>query len=191
MKIYLELNHRHQCGYQVHVIDGPLNMTDDEEAMTLADATQDAIHLIEAVNERDGRSLKPWEVIHITDEALQANQHDDIQSYKIMQDIKSGAHELTQRVTEPEEYYLTGPGVVLYSYFVWIEEQLPKARTVLERYCELLACKGYGGGANDILSELDRKEKDKVEHWVQTTFGKFIDDSAAAINYMFRGLKEA
>ena len=157
MEIILELNKKFGTGYQARMIMGPLNNTIDDQPFTLYEAAQGAQMALEEINKATGSHYELQKVMRITDGALRVNKDRDFASAKLLQDIESGSGKLAipaqtdyshKKVDGKDEIVFTGRGTVLFTYFSWYDDKLPKAKEALHRYCEYLALHGYGSGAS-------------------------------------------
>lgn len=199
MEILLELNQKYGTGYQVHLLHGPVDSVMDVEPFTLYDAAQGAQIAVDEINKAMQTDYKLWECMKITDEALQANKSRDFASAQLFQDIKTGRHKLTQPkptydimkrdVDGEEEILFTGRGVVLFCFLTWVDEKNAKSKLFLQRYCNLIAMRGYGKGASEILAEVLAMGKDEGVDWVRDTYDKYIHDDMEAMQIM-QGLIE-
>lgn len=194
MEILLELNQKYGTGYQVHLLHGPVDSVMDVEPFTLYDAAQGAQIAVDEINKAMQTEYKLWECMKITDEALQANKSRDFASAQFLRDIKSGAYKLVrpnprpdvmkQEVDGEEEILFTARGVVLMAFLLWVDEKNAKSKLFLQRYCNLIAMRGYGKGASKILAEVLAMGKDEGVEWVRDTYDKYIRDDMEAIQIM-------
>lgn len=194
MEIILELNKKFGTGYQVHLLHGPVDSVMDLEPYTLYDAAQCAQVTVEEINKAMKTDHKAWECMKITDEALQANKSRDFASAQILQDIKTGRHKLARpeptsdimrhEVDGEEEILFTGRGVVLMAFLLWVDEKNAKSKLFLQRYCNLVAMRGYGKGSSEILAEVLAMGKDEGVDWVRDTYDKYIHNDTEAIQIM-------
>lgn len=193
LKTVLELNRKYGIGYQARMILDGIESVIDDEPYTLYDVAQGAVAAIEEINSQGGYNYKPHEVLQVTDEALRANKDADLASARMYRDAQSGKHELITpsggdcrevEIDGKKEIAFTGRGTVLVTYFSWLDDHLPRAHEALRRYCEYLALHGYGGGATEIMDELDGMDKDRGTEWIKATYGKHVDDDAALIQYI-------
>lgn len=193
MKAVLELNKKFGKGYQGHLIMGPLDSVIDCEPFTLYEAAQGMKMAIDEINKSTGSHYELQKVMSITDEALRANKDRDFASAKVLHDIDSG----TMKYTIPETYdykhaeidgkdevLFTGRGTVLLTYFSWLDDKTPKAKECLKRYCEYLALHG-GGPATPLFNSLLKMDKDSGADWIKATYGRYILDDGALIQYIF------
>lgn len=194
MEILLELNQKYGTGYQVHLLHGPVDSVMDVEPFTLYDAAQGAQIAVDEINKAMQTDYKLWECMKITDEALQANKSRDFASAQFLRDIKSGTYKLArpkptpdvmkQEVDGEEEILFTARGVVLMAFLLWVDEKNAKSKLFLQRYCNLIAMRGYGKGASEILAEVLAMGKDEGVEWVRDTYDKYIHDDMEAIQIM-------
>lgn len=91
----------------------------------------------------------------------------------------------TKTVNDEDDVYLTGRGVVLMTYFAWMDEKLPKAREILRRYCKYLGAHGYGANAAGIIRKLDTLDKDAGAEWIKDTYGRYVKEEVTLFPYLF------
>jgi len=82
------------------------------------------------------------------------------------------------------EVMLSARGVVLMCLSSWRLDKNENARGCLQRYCEYLAMHGYRGGAQKVLSELDRLGKNDAIAWIKRTFARYVQDHNALVRYV-------
>ena len=83
-----------------------------------------------------------------------------------------------------EEFLLSGRGIVLVSYFSWLDDKNQKAREVMRRYCRYISAHGYKGGSAKALAELDGLSKDDGMAWIRRTYARHVHDDAALIQFV-------
>lgn len=193
MEIRFEFNQRHGRGFQLRLVHGPVDKVYDEEPMNLYQAGAYATALLETVNKELGADYKPQQVFRIPGEALEANAGTDFAAARMLQDIKSGAFDLSvpagpdvkeMMVDGKKELMLSGRGVVLFYYSAWKEDGNGKALDGLRRYCEYIAAHGCRGGAAKALSELKRMGKDDAAAWVRRTYARHVQDDDSLMQYV-------
>lgn len=193
MEIRLELNQRHGRGFQVRLVHGPVNKVYDQEPMNLYQAGAYADKLLEELNQELGTDYKPQQVFRVPGDALEANAGTDFTAARMLQDIKSGAFELSvpagPDVTEmvldgKKELMLSGRGVVLFYYSAWKDDGNEKALVGLRRYCEYIAAHGYRDGATKALAELKGLDKDDAAEWIRRTYARHVHDDKALMQYV-------
>lgn len=193
MEIRFEFNQRHGRGFQLRLVHGPVDKVYDEEPMNLYQAGAYATTLLEMVNKELGADYKPQQVFRIPGEALEANAGTDFAAARMLQDIKSGAFDLSvpagpdvkeMMVDGKKELMLSGRGVVLFYYSAWKEDGNGKALDGLRRYCEYIAAHGCRGGAAKALSELKRMGKDDAAAWVRRTYARHVQDDDSLMQYV-------
>lgn len=190
----LELNKRYGYGYQGRLImDGVIDSVIDNEPYNLYEIASGMKAALDEINKATGYHYELHKVLRVTDEALKINKDKDLASAKIFRDIKCGNYEMTRpaqadyktaEVDGEEQVLLSGRGVVKFVYFSWMDDKLPKAREGLLRYCEYLAMHGCGGGAKEIMSELDELDKDAGIDWIERTYARHVKDDAALMKYV-------
>lgn len=195
LETIFELNQRYGHGYQARmVMEGVFESVLDDEPYTLYDVGSGTAMALREIEKETGYHYEMHEVVRITDEALRVNKDTDLASARIFRDIESGGgeyarerHDVTTAMVDgKEEEVISARGVVLISYFSWLDDHMPKAREALHRYCEYLAMHGYGAGASEILENLLGMDKDNATKWIKETFGKYVNDDAAIIQYIMR-----
>lgn len=194
MEIYMELNQRYGRGFQLRVMHGPMDKVYDEEPLTMYEAGAYAGTLLEMLNKELGTSYKPHQVLRVTQEAMEVNSKaGDFAAARMLHDINSGKYELSTpggcdfketTIDGEEQILLTGRGVVLISYFSWLDDKLPKAREALRHYCEYIAAHGFKDGATKALAELDSLNKDAAMEWIRKTYARHVHDDAALIQFV-------
>lgn len=193
MEIRFEFNQQHGRGFQLRLVHGPVDKVYDEEPMNLYQAGAYATTLLEMVNKELGADYKPEQVFRIPGEALEANAGTDFAAARMLQDIKSGAFDLSvpagpdvkeMMVGGKKELMLSGRGVVLFYYSAWKEDGNGKALDGLRRYCEYIAAHGCRGGAAKALSELKRMGKDDAAAWVRRTYARHVQDDDSLMQYV-------
>lgn len=194
MQIRFELNQRHGRGFQIRVINGPMDKLYDEEPLNMYEAGAYAATLLEMVNKEMGTDSRPEQVWRVDNDALEANAKlGDFAAMRMLQDIKSGQYELsvpggadvtTMESDGQEEIMLSGRGVVLFCYFTWLDERNEGARGVLRRFCEFIAIHGYKGGAAKALADLDALGKDDGIMWIKRAYARYAQDNNACIQYV-------
>lgn len=194
MEIYLELNRRYGRGFQLRVVHGPMSKVYDKKPWTMYEVGAAAGMLLEILNKELGTSYQIHQVLQVTQEALEINSKDgDFAAWRMLHDINSGKYELsTPAATDcrkvvidgKEEIAFTGRGTVLVTYFCWVDDQLPKAREALRRYCEYIAVHGFKGGAAKALAELEALDKDHAVEWIKRTYARYVHDDGALIQFV-------
>lgn len=194
MQIRFELNQRHGRGFQLRVINGPLDKLYDEEPLNMYEAGAYAAALLEAINKEMGTDYKPEQVCRVANDALEPNAKlGDFGAARMLQDIKSGQYDLsvpdqpdvtTMEIDGQEEAMLSGRGVVLFCYLTWLDEHNEGARGVLRRFCEYIAAHGYKGGAAKSLAELDALGKDDGVMWIKRAYARYAKDNNSCIQYV-------
>ena len=193
MEIRFELNQRHERGFQLRLVHGPVNKVYDQEPMNLYQAGAYATTLLEMVNKELGTDYKPQQVFRVPGEALEANARTDFAAARMLQDIKSGTFDLSvpagpdmkeMMVDGKKELMLSGRGVVLFYYSAWKDDGNIKAFDGLRRYCEYIAAHGYRGGAAKALSELKHTGKDEAAAWIRRTYARHVHDDESLMQYV-------
>lgn len=198
MQIRFELNQRHGRGFQLRVINGPMDKLYDEEPLNLYEAGAYAATLLEMVNKELGTDYKPEQVWRVANDALEPNAKlGDFGAARMLLDIKSGQYDLsvpdqpdvtTMEIDGKEEAMLSGRGVVLFCYLTWLDEQNEGARGTLRRFCEYIAAHGYKGGAAKALAELDALRKDDGVMWIKRAYARYAQDNNSCIQYVMGAL---
>ncbi|MDE6935665.1 MAG: hypothetical protein K2P26_08650 [Oscillospiraceae bacterium] len=194
MEIYMEFNQRYGRGFQLRVVHGTMNKVYDNDPWTMYEAGAAAGTLLEMLNKELGTSYQPHQVLRVTQEAMEVNSKaGDFAATRMLHDINSGKYELSTpggcdfkeaTVDGEEQILLTGRGVVLFSYFSWLDDKMPKAREALQHYCEYIAAHGFKGGATKALAELDSLDKDHAVEWIRKTYARHVHDDAALIQFV-------
>ena len=176
MKIILEKNNKLGHGYQIHAIQGPLDKTYDEESLDLVTAGAYAKDLLDSINREQNSNYKLEDVLCVTDEALEANKKNDIMSMKFWKDTHGGDFQYMSPVVEKNgepEVVFTTRGVIGISFVTWKNDGNEKAKSIVIRYCQLLAAKGYGKGATEIWEEVNKMSIKEGIEWIDETFDKY------------------
>lgn len=198
MEILLELNQKFGSGFQIRFINGPVNMVYDKEPLTIYEAGAGAAELVEQTNKATGTNYKPWEVLRVTNDALEANASKDFGSAKMLRDVQTGqykystpaATDFQETVIDGEEQVLlTGRGTVLTTYACWKDDGNARAREALMRYCQYIASHGRGGGATRAFEELDALETDRAVEWIRQTYARHVHDDAGLIQYVLGNVR--
>lgn len=197
MAAYLELNQKFGYGYQGRLVLGMggevTESVLDKEPYELADAYAGMYGALEDIKKREGYKYKSHELIHITDEAIQANKSRDFTTAKLAADIAEGKGKISvpygedyrkEMIDGKEEVLFTGRGTMLTVFFMWHDDKIEKAKEGLKRYCEYLAMQRYGGTATEIFAELEGKDKDNGVSWIKATYGKYVKNDAELIAYV-------
>lgn len=193
MEILLELNQKFGSGFQIRVIDGPMNKVYDKDPLTIYEAGAGAAELVEQINKATGTNYKPWEVLRVANDGLEANAPKDFGSAKMLRDIQTGqykystpaAADFQETVIDGEEQIiLTGRGTVLATYACWKDDGNVRAQEALMRYCQYIAPHGRGGGATQAFAELDALDTNKAVEWIRQTYARHVHDDAGLIQYV-------
>lgn len=195
MEIFMELNQRYGRGFQLRVVHGPMDKTYDAEPWTMYEAGAAAGTLLEILNKSLGTRYQPHQVLRVTQEAMEVNSKaGDFAAARMLHDIKSNKFELSTpagsdyvktEIDGKEEIAFTGRGVILLSYFSWLDDKLPKAREAMQHYCEYIAAHGFKGGAAKALAEWDRcPNKDAAVEWIRKTYARHVRDDATLIQFV-------
>lgn len=165
MVIRIEANRRQRRGFQIHLMNGPLDMLFDKQPLDFNLVVICAGELLKQINREQGTGYKLWEVLQVTESALEANAKEDFSAARYLHDLKSGKFELSSSsgpdmskamIDGREETVLTGRETVLVLFFAWKNDKNQRARDGLRRYCEYICAHGRRGGATKALKELDR-----------------------------------
>ena len=189
LNVYIELNQKYGYGFQARlVLDGIVDSVIDVNPFTLDEVLSGATYAVEEINRETGNNYDPHNCIKIAGTSIEANKGSDFTTARVARDIRQGKGELVSpiRTDDGDEIVLTGRGVILVSYFAWMDDNMPNARRVLTRYCEYLASHGYGAGAKEIMAELDRKNKDSGADWIKTSYDQYITDDVDVIQYVMQ-----
>ncbi|MBE6070177.1 MAG: hypothetical protein E7211_21175 [Clostridium lundense] len=195
MNIRIEENARLGRGFQLQWNHGPISKVYDAEPWDMATAIACAGVLVEQVNKEFGTAYKLHEVVTVAGDALEANAGSDFTAARLARDIRTGSYTLSTPATADckreiidgeEQYILSGRGVVLLSYFAWLDEKLPKAREALTRYCQYIGMHGFKGGATKALAELDALDKDGAMQWIRRTYARHVHDDRAFMEYIMQ-----
>lgn len=194
MEAIIELNKKYGIGYQARLRMGLLDSTINDKPFSLYEVVNGLKVAIEEINKAQNTDYKLYEIMKITDEALRVNKSNDLASAKILKDIEAGTGELAIAVSQTdfhkqvidgeEEFLMTARGVLLFSYFLWIDEKNEKAGNTIKKYCEHLAMKGYSAGKSQIWRELKQKNKDQAVEWLENTYDLYIDDDNLIIKWL-------
>ncbi|SMC41253.1 hypothetical protein [Papillibacter cinnamivorans] len=84
-----------------------------------------------------------------------------------------------------EESALTGRGVILFTYFAWMDYKKQKAREAIKKYCEYIAMHGYGKGSLKALTDLEALGRDEGAEWIKKTYSNHVKDTISMIQYVF------
>jgi len=181
MRITLELNQKFGHGYQIHMVNGPVDSVYNAEPLKMTEAGGHVAWMVERMNKVMGTNYEPHEVLRIAHNALVANK-DEFMSRRFLKDIETGRYELTKPPEQADymmvnsgEALLSERGILLYAYTSWPNEgkKDDKSKAFLHGYCRLLASKGYGGSAGAILQELHAMDVDGGIAWCKKTFAKY------------------
>lgn len=195
MVIRIEANRKQGRGFQIHLMDGPLDKLFDETALDLHSAIACAGELLELLNRELGTAHKLEDVLVIAGDGLEERARGDINAARMLEDIRSKQFALSlpamadmkKTVIDGEEQYLlSGRGVVLTLLFCWRDDKNQKAREGLRRYCEYICAHGRKGGATGALLELDGLELEEATAWIKRTYARHVQDDAALIGYVMR-----
>lgn len=193
MVIRIEANRKRGRGFQIHLMDGPLDTLFDEAAADLHSAIACAGELLELLNREQGTSLKLEDVLLIEGGGLEERAREDVNAARMLEDIRSKKFTLSTPaiadmkqivIDGEEEYLLSGRGVVLTLLFCWRDDKNQKAREGLRRYCEYICGHGRKGGATRALLELDGLEPEEATAWIKRTYARHVQDDAALIGYV-------
>jgi len=193
MEIRFEFNQRHRRGFQLRLVHGPIDRVYDEDPMNLYQAGACASKLLEELNQELGTNYKSQEVFRVPGDALEANAKTDFAAARMLQDIKSGAFDLSipagpdvkeMVIDGKKELMLSGRGVVLFYYSAWRDEKNEKALDGLRSYCEYIAAHGYRGGATKALTELRGMGRDDAAAWIKRTYARHVHDDEALMQYV-------
>lgn len=168
MVIRIEANRKQGRGFQVHLMDGPIDKLFDETALDLHSAIVCAGELLELLNRELGT----------------AHKLEDARSKKFALSIPAKVDMKKTVIDGEEQYLLSGRGVVLTLLFCWKEDKNQKAREGLRRYCEYICAHGHKGGATVALLELDGLELEEATTWIKRTYARYVQDNAALIGYV-------
>ena len=196
MQFIIELNRRYETGYQLRIIDGPVNMVMDEEPFPLDEALCGAAAALEEYNKDRGTNYDLCDVLILKGGGIEINKLRDVTSAKIAEDIRTKAGKYI-RQPEPEDYtkqvvdgkeeiLISARGVLLYAYMGWCEEESVKSQALLMQYCGLLARKGKGKGSMENWNELRKLDKNSGIKWLKETYGRYIDDAKEVMDLMKR-----
>lgn len=189
----LELNEKHGRGFQIHVVSGPMHWTYDKDTLTLGEAAACVNELVKDFNKEFGTKYKPHQVVRITHGALESNSRIDLDAFRMLQDIKTKQYELSPPVSQDfqetvidgeKQMFITGRGVILFSFSAWKDEKTPKAKEALQNYCEYISLHGYRGGAKKALKELLRLNMERGTEWIRRTYACHVEDDKALIEYV-------
>ncbi len=142
MEIRLELNQKIGSGFQIRVVDSPVNKVYDKDPLTIYEAGACAAELLEQIDKAAGTDYKPWQVLRVANDGIEANAARDFGSAKFLQDIKTGQYNYSTPATADyqktvidgeEQYLLSGRGTVLTTYFCWKDDGNVRAREALMR----------------------------------------------------------
>lgn len=132
----MEIRFELRRGFQIRLVHGPVNKVYDQEPMNLYQAGACANKLLDELNRELGTSYTPQQVFRVPGEALEANARTDFAAARMLQDIKSGAFDLSipagpdvkeMMVDGKKELMFSGRGVVLFYHSVWKDNQNEKA----------------------------------------------------------------
>lgn len=142
----------------------------DESPFTIYEAAQGAQITVDEINKVTGSNYILSEVLRLDGEAIKANKEMDLTSAKIARDIKSGAGKyVEERVyysdhsieDDEDNALITGRGAIVFIFLTWVDDKLPKAKEIMEKYCRLISMRGYGGGASKLLDKVLEMNKDE------------------------------
>lgn len=193
MVIRIEANRKQGRGFQIHLMDGPLDKLFDGAAADLHSAIACAGELLKLLNREKGTALKLEDVLTIAGDGLEERAGEDINAARMLEDIRSKKFTLSLPamadmkktvIDGKEEYLLSGRGTVLTVYFCWKDDKNQKAREGLRRYCEYICAHGFQGGASKALLELDGLELEEGTDWIKRTYARHVQDDAALIWYV-------
>lgn len=150
--------------------------------------------LLDLLNKELGTDYQPHQVLKVTQQALEANtKTGDFAAARFLRDIDSGKYELStpgdpecrEAVIDGEkEILFSGRGTILIIYLCWREEQTPKARQALLRYCQYIALHGFPGGATKALAQLDGLRKEAAMEWIRKTYARYVADDRTLIQFV-------
>lgn len=195
MQVTLEKNLRHGRGFQIHYTDGPLDKTFDDDPLDFYSAVSLAGELVRAANTERGTNYNPGKVIRADKGALASNAKSDFGAARILQDIQSGAFDLSTPggvdvgkavIDGREEVVLSGRGVVRLLLSAWKTDKNERAREGLRRYCEYICLHGCRGGAAKALAKLDGLSREDAITWIKKTYARFVRDDADLVRYVLR-----
>lgn|GEM_PF-2139328 len=84
--------------------------------------------------------------------------------------------------TEDTGPLLSARGTLKLTYLSMVEDDVPKAAQMMDKYYELLAMKRYGKPAREIRKDVRRMSKDEAITWIERTYGQFIKDPMEVFN---------
>lgn len=186
MEIRLELNQRFGHGFQLHLMNGPMDKLFDHEPLTMAEAGAYAGMLLDAINGELGTDYIPAQVVRVTNDALESSAKTDFTAARILHDAKSrpGADVREVVVDSEKQSVVSARGVILMAWAAWKDDHISKAKDALRRYCEYISAHGYQGGASKAMAALIAMEPDAGARWLKRTFAHHVQDEVAAIRYV-------
>lgn len=91
--------------------------------------------------------------------------------------------------TEETGPLLSARGTLKLIYLSMVDDNMPKAAQLMDKYYELLAAKRYGKPARAIRKEVRRLSKNEAISWIERTYEQFINDPMEVFN-LFEEIKK-
>lgn len=201
MKIVIEKNAAKGIGYQIVLQDDPFYKVYQEgaELMDLQKACGFARFLLDEYNQAHGTDYAPENTIGIDEEAFEANARRDVNAARGWKEIKQGKlQDLSYSPMDAEEIYrsqtkverggmkngaqqmkinITPEGLFLTILQVVIEHpsdvDVALYSKIVDGFCRLIASRGYGKGAAQIRTDIDRMDKNQAITWAHYTIAQY------------------
>lgn len=190
MLIRIEANQRHGRGFQIHLMDGPLDKLYDESPLDFSTAVSYAGMLLDMINQQQGTNYEIGKVLQVSTGDLETGARQDIGAARVLHDAMSEGYRLSTlpgpdvRKDENGEYLISARGVVLLCLSSWKTDKNEKAWSCLRRYCEYISAHGRKGGATKALLELDGLSREDGVRWIKKTYARHVRDDISLVNYV-------